>query len=566
MSDPVEWGELCVNGGSASAATIVSTLPTINAFGGGSAGTLQFTTSAQSVNEDAGTYVVHVSRASGSTGAASVVVSRDGTSNAVLSTDYTTGCTFPCTLNWSDADATDKTITLTIINRAGSQSSRHLDLSLGSATGATIGLASAFVLTINDVSAGAQTQWNPGFYGDCLAEVPNVAVSLGNPNYNSVKACIDYWALQTPTAKGVYIEMSWASYEGDTAGCYDSTCSNQLSGHVAGRIGYPLIDDLLSYAASKGVKVIFGIEWARVGGYGGCGYDPNTNGFGADGYFPAYLRNWCSGTDGSNTYGVIFLQSGQGFLASMWKSATMAKYNALAAAYGDRYDNNTTLEGFVLMVEEGDMTDDANIIAAGGTTSALASAEVAINASVKPHWPHTNVWVNFQWNDPVSYEVTMLADGNSDPTHAIGFYTNDLKPDGTSAGEAAWVGYTGVCNGSTAPCWGNTNTTNYTGTLPSMTKPSDELCGGAATGANTTHYTPQQFWDAAYTPGKTDSGARSRPSHWIFSRTHGPNYCPTEANQAWGTDSSGGWKQFVNGHAIPAPASSCPTAYTGGCN
>jgi hypothetical protein len=123
-------------------------------------------------------------------------------------------------------------------------------------------------------------------------------VAIGNAEYIAVKNCMDYWATQTPTAKGVFIQLSWASNEGNTAGCYDASCSNDLSLGVAGKIGFALWDDLLAYAASKGLKVIIGFDWFNLS-YGGCGYDEGANIYGINAWVPRYLlsTSQCGGTD-----------------------------------------------------------------------------------------------------------------------------------------------------------------------------------------------------------------------------------------------------------------------------
>ncbi len=118
-------------------------------------GTLQFTPNPadQSVMEDVGTATFTVSRSGGSAGAISTTISLGGT--ATLASDYTTS---PLTLNWADADATDRTVTVTVNDDVTSEPDETVLLTLGAPTGgATLGVPSAATLTIiaNDAAAGS---------------------------------------------------------------------------------------------------------------------------------------------------------------------------------------------------------------------------------------------------------------------------------------------------------------------------------------------------------------------------------------------------------------------------
>lgn len=136
-------------------ATATWSVPIIYSVGS-NAGTVQFVSATQSVNEDAGTASVQVNRAGGTTGAIGVNVTNLGTGSAVAGTDYTDP-PFPVALSWADGDATAKTATIAITNRPGSQSNRTIAMGLGSATGgATIGAQNTDTLTIVDLGGDPQ--------------------------------------------------------------------------------------------------------------------------------------------------------------------------------------------------------------------------------------------------------------------------------------------------------------------------------------------------------------------------------------------------------------------------
>jgi hypothetical protein len=556
MSDPVYAGDLCGNGLDANPATIVSTLPTINALGGGSAGSVAFSTSVYGpVNENGSPVTISVPRTGGSTGAGSAVVSLAGTSNAFIGTDATTGCSFPCTLNWANGDAASKTITITPINRAGSQASRHFDFVLGNASGVTIGGSSTASLTINDVSASAAHKWRPGIYGECIQEMPHSIdgwISLGNPEYLALKSCIDFWSSQS-VVKGIVVMPFWSTFEGDTPGSYDGSVGNGLDG--PGKIGFPLWDDILAYAASKNTHIIIAFAWF-TGGNGGCG---QSGYLGIKGFVPRYLlQSSCStGTDTMGTYGVSppAAPFGAGCdtcqqYVSLWKAATMDRFIAMMNAYGDRYDNNRALEGWILMAEEGDYAWGEPV---GNPSVAALDTQWARLAGIKSHWTHTNITLACEWCST----APLLAAFNAPPT-AIGYMQNDVYPNATFSGTVGYTGYTGSCGGGGNPCWGNTSTHDYRSELPADLWMLDEVCGQASLGRTAPFYTPQEFYDAIFTTGTSDGGRPVKPNHFIIGRVQAMQFCPGSANQQWGTPSSGGQNQFYQTHTVNT---NCPSQY-----
>lgn len=134
----------------------------LNAAVPGSPGTLQLSLSDYSVNEAAGTATITVTRAGGSSGAASVqYATSDGSANQPG--DYTSASG---TLNWADGDAADKTFTVTIIDDAAIESSETVNLTLSNATGASMGTPNTATITIsdNDVAGPGSLQFNSSGY------------------------------------------------------------------------------------------------------------------------------------------------------------------------------------------------------------------------------------------------------------------------------------------------------------------------------------------------------------------------------------------------------------------
>ncbi len=108
-------------------------------------GTLGLTVSSVSVNEDAGTVTLTISRTGGSTGAVSVdYATADGT--AAAGSDYTSNSG---TLAWEDGSEVSKDIVIDIIDDADEEDAETFTLALSNATGgANLGTSSATV-TIN---------------------------------------------------------------------------------------------------------------------------------------------------------------------------------------------------------------------------------------------------------------------------------------------------------------------------------------------------------------------------------------------------------------------------------
>jgi hypothetical protein len=109
-------------------------------------GTLQWSTSAITVNEAAGTVTLNVSRAGGSAGPASVQYqTANGSANAPGDYSAANGG-----LSWADGDGTPKPVTVSIANDTADEPNETFTIVLSSATGANLGGPATVTVTIND--------------------------------------------------------------------------------------------------------------------------------------------------------------------------------------------------------------------------------------------------------------------------------------------------------------------------------------------------------------------------------------------------------------------------------
>ncbi|MBU4365988.1 MAG: hypothetical protein KKF10_02525, partial [Verrucomicrobia bacterium] len=109
-------------------------------------GTVQFSPSSYSVNEDAGTVTLTVTRTGGSFGSASVdYTTSDGT--ASTGSDYTSRSG---SLSWSDGDTSSKTITVSITDDILDENNETFTVTLSNAVGAGLGSPSSATVMIVD--------------------------------------------------------------------------------------------------------------------------------------------------------------------------------------------------------------------------------------------------------------------------------------------------------------------------------------------------------------------------------------------------------------------------------
>ncbi|MFA6563838.1 MAG: Calx-beta domain-containing protein [Verrucomicrobiia bacterium] len=117
------------------------------------AGTVQFSASGFTINEDGGSATIYVTRTGGVTGAATVdYATSNGTATA--GTDYTatTG-----TLTWADGDGSTKSFAVPILNGGAYEADETINLALSNATSASVGNPSTATLTISSVITATPT-------------------------------------------------------------------------------------------------------------------------------------------------------------------------------------------------------------------------------------------------------------------------------------------------------------------------------------------------------------------------------------------------------------------------
>jgi hypothetical protein len=158
-----------------------------------SAGALEFSTAAYTVNENAGTATITVTRTGGSAGAVTVhYATSDGTAHA--GTDYQSASG---TLTFNAGD-TAKSFTVPIIDRGdSSHTTRTVNLSLTSPSGgATLGSPVSAVLTIQENDLTHDERFVQGLYNDFLgrsapvAELDGWVAALGSLGRSGVASAL----------------------------------------------------------------------------------------------------------------------------------------------------------------------------------------------------------------------------------------------------------------------------------------------------------------------------------------------------------------------------------------
>jgi hypothetical protein len=363
-----------------------------------------------------------------------------------------------------------------------------------------------------------------------------------------MKSCIDFYGAQT-NVKGVLIIFNWASLESDTAGIYDGSVGNHLG--AAGTIGFPLIDDLATYVASKGMKLILGMQWysssAALCNQGPGFLTPDHN-------WPTYLiQSSCvPGTDAAGTYGALILP-GVFDGIELWKPAVMDRWVALERAYGARYDTNAAVEMLIPLLQE---VDCAPCVGHDGYSDSAVGTQVtrAVTEAASA-WPHTEISVPVAWlNPPYLGNLFQQVAGMK----TAGTMTNNTVAYQTDYNEHERLGLG-------APF----GTHDYRTEMPfTVWTAGPELCDDHVSKPNAdaaNNYTPQEFYDALMTAGKTDQpGHPVKPNRWILAVKDYGAYCPSVASQNWGAINGTGWYNFIQTHPT---VTTCPSLFmaAGGC-
>ncbi len=183
-------------------------------------GSMQFSASAYTVNENGGTVTITVPRTGGSHGAASVnYATSNGTATA--GSDYTDRSG---TLNWEDGDAASKTFTVPISDDAVTEGNETFTVNLSGATGASLGSPASTTVTIvdNDISISGyvRTPGGTALSGATMNGLPGNPTT-GSSGYYSCSMASGWSGAATPTMTGFAFNLSSRSYSSVSASLTD---------------------------------------------------------------------------------------------------------------------------------------------------------------------------------------------------------------------------------------------------------------------------------------------------------------------------------------------------------
>jgi hypothetical protein len=195
-----------------------------------SPGVLALSAATYAVAEGTATLSVPVRRSGGTSGSASVTVTvSSGTATA--GADYTV--TSPVTLSWSDGDAADKNVTITIVNDVQPESSETFQIALSNAVGASLGSPSSATATISDNDAA-----QPG-----TLRLASAAVSVGE-GAGAVTLTVE----RVNGTDGA-VSVGYATANGSAVAGSDYTAIggtlNFAAGQASATIQVPVADDVL---------------------------------------------------------------------------------------------------------------------------------------------------------------------------------------------------------------------------------------------------------------------------------------------------------------------------------
>jgi len=191
-------------------------------------GTIGFSSTSYSINENGTSATITISRTVSSNGAVSVNYSTaNGTATAA--SDYTANSG---TLNWADGDSADKTFTVSISNDSMVEGNETIALTLNGETGgATLGTSSADLTIVDDDNAGTITLSTSAYSVDENNASATITVSRIN-SANGV-VTVDYATVNGTAISGSDFTsasgtLSWA--DGDSA---DKTFTVAITDDVA---------------------------------------------------------------------------------------------------------------------------------------------------------------------------------------------------------------------------------------------------------------------------------------------------------------------------------------------
>lgn len=340
------------SGEAATLATCTGLMPVVTSLSSSSAGNVNFvagptgTAAADSIAESAGPDGnICVARSVDTSGAVSVQIQNAGTGSAVAGTDFTN--IFPVTLSWANGVGGTQCTSLPITNRAGSQPTRTINLTLGAATGGvTIGSTqTTHVTTITDNNLVAIKTAN-GFYGGNLSSdgcMPNFGCGLKSFMLNQIATEI----CPNQYITGYALMAAWSLLEDDILGHFSDDPNR----------GFPLVDALRDALAACGKKLDITM----------LDYAPSLDPSFPSSHFPKYLfqqhvpdpfanTTWTTdgtcGDDPSCPYGLEIDGITGTWWLRVWQNGIRDRKLALMNAYCARYDNDPTLVQFSVQYDD----------------------------------------------------------------------------------------------------------------------------------------------------------------------------------------------------------------------
>ena len=215
-----------------------------------SPGSVQFSASAYSVNENGGTLTITATRTGGSYGAASVNYAT-ANGSATAGADYTSKSG---SLNWSDGDAGNKTFTVSITDDAAFEGDETFTVSLSGASGASLGSPSSATVSIidNDTPARGTVQFSSATF--------SVAENGGSITLNATRQGGSYGAAS----------VNYATANGTASAGSDYTARsgtlNWTDGDTATKtLSVPILDDSTYEGNETFTVTLSGVVGASLG-------------------------------------------------------------------------------------------------------------------------------------------------------------------------------------------------------------------------------------------------------------------------------------------------------------
>lgn len=213
----------------------------------GASGTVQFTASGWAVGESAGSLHVTVSRANGSSGAASVAyATANGTATAGSDYTATSG-----TLSWTDGDAADKSFDVPILSDDTAEGDETFTVLLQNAVGASIGAPATNTASITDDDP-----------------TPSVSLSLSSTNLAEAAGASTVRAtLSNPSSKAVTVRLFPSGGTATLTSDYTLTSTNIsiAAGATSGSVTLRAVQDALDEADETVVIRILSVTNAVIG-------------------------------------------------------------------------------------------------------------------------------------------------------------------------------------------------------------------------------------------------------------------------------------------------------------